>query len=102
MYHLHSFNRNRSMGSEQNHWMGLGYYQLRLVGWNRARRNTDFCRATPLPPKMENGRKPICGSHDHFCGSSSGTFPNYSHGASMACLLGTTHSKPIRILMGKL
>jgi hypothetical protein len=40
LYPLPSRNRSWSLGIEQNHWMGLGYYQLRLVGRYWSRRNT--------------------------------------------------------------
>ena len=40
MYPLPPRNWCRSVGAEQNRWLGLGYHQLRLVGRYRSRRNT--------------------------------------------------------------
>src|SRR5690554_4560889 len=99
MYNIYRIHRNWSMGIEQDHWLGLGYYQLRLVGWDWSRWNPDFGSTSSLPSKMENGSKPICGSHDYLCGSAGWIVPDYPHGTSMVGILGTSPSKPVRIPM---
>jgi molybdopterin-containing oxidoreductase family membrane subunit len=39
------------VGIKQNHWLGMGYYQLRMVGRYRPRRYIDFCYPFAVPQK---------------------------------------------------
>jgi hypothetical protein len=55
MYFLHCRNRNWSLGIKQEHWMGLGYYKLRLVGWYWSRWYVNLSSIIIIPSKMENG-----------------------------------------------
>src|SRR5690606_7282283 len=82
--------------------MGLGYYQLCLVGRYRSRRNVDLSCTFVIPSEMENGSKPFCRSDDHIFGCSSGVISNYSHGSSLVGLFGSPNSKPVRFIMGEL
>src|SRR5690606_951630 len=100
LYYLYHFYRYWSMGFKQNCWMGLGYYQLRLVGRYRSRRYTDLSCTFIIPSKMENGSKPFCGSYDDFLGCTSWIVSTYTHGTSMVSILGTPNTKPIRFIVG--
>src|SRR5690606_1850142 len=100
LYYLHSLNRNRGLGIEQNNWLGLGHYQLCLVGRYWSRRYTNFSRMVAFPSKVENGSKPFCRGDDNFCRGAGRVVSYYPHGPSMAGLLGAPHSEPIRVAMG--
>src|SRR5690606_7297289 len=102
LYCLYHINRYRGLGIEQDHWLGLGYHKLCLVGRYWSRRYSYFSGTIALPSKMENGRKPFRRSNDNFCSNTSRTFPDYSHGAAMVGILGAATSKPVWIALGKL
>ena len=55
LYLLYCWNRNWGLGIEQEHWMGLGYYELCMVGRYRSRRNFNLSSTFIIPSKMENG-----------------------------------------------
>ena len=46
------------LGLEQNSWLGMGYYQLRMVGRYRSRRYTDLSNSAAVPSEMADGSKP--------------------------------------------
>ena len=53
-------------GSEQDCRLGLGYYQLCMVGRNWTCRNTYFCGSSFIQSKMAYGHQPFCGGHDYL------------------------------------
>ena len=68
--------------------LGLGYYQLRVVGRYRSRRYVDFSNPFVVSSKMADRCEPCSRSDDDFCGYLCGSVPDYSHGT---CLDGTVH-----------
>ena len=62
-----------------NHYrrLGLGYYQLRLVGWYRSCRNAYLRDPFVVQARMENWCKPCCRSHDHLCCNVCGPISRY-------------------------
>src|SRR5699024_9897541 len=97
VYSISRIYRNWYLGTKQNHWLGLGYYQLCLVGRYWTRRYVNFRSSSPLPSEMAYGSKQICRSDDHFRSSTSRIIPVNSHGTYLACVLGSSYTKPIRI-----
>src|SRR5690554_3145140 len=100
LYGLYHHNRYWYLGIKQNSRLGMGYYQFRLVGRYRARRYPYFSRIIIIPSEMENGNQPFCRSYDHFLCSSGRFVPYYSHGTSLACILGSANAQPVRIALG--
>jgi hypothetical protein len=60
MYSISTWYWYWSLGIEQNHWMGLGYYQFRLVGRYWSCWNLNFCYLIAFSSGLENGCKPCC------------------------------------------
>ena len=81
------------MGSKQNSYVGLGYYQLRILGRYWSRGNVDFCHPAFVPSKVENVDQQECGSDDDFCGTLCGSISTVPHGTCMVGLLGVTIAK---------
>ena len=55
MYILHGWNWYWSLGIKQEHWMGLGYYQLCMVGRYWTCWYFNIGGTFIIPSKMENG-----------------------------------------------
>ena len=73
----------RPMEPEQNNWLGMGYYQLRMVGRYWSRRYTDLCYLIIIPPGLENRCEPCGRSDDHLCGNVCGPVSDLAHGSCM-------------------
>jgi hypothetical protein len=58
--------RYRVLEPEPDHWLGLGYYQLRLVGGYWSRRNLDLRDPFAVPSEMADRGKPGSGGDDHL------------------------------------
>jgi len=55
LYYLHRIYRYWSLGIKQDRRLGLGYYQLCMVGRYWSCRNFDFCSTVTFPSEVENG-----------------------------------------------
>ena len=55
------------MGIKQEHWMGMGYYQLCMVGRYWSCWYFNIGGTFIIPSKMENGYQPFCRSNDNIC-----------------------------------
>ncbi len=75
------------LGYQPDGWLGLGHYQLRMVGRYRSRRYADLGHPSALPPGLADGRKPRGGSDDHLRGNVRGPVPDLPHGPCMGWLL---------------
>src|SRR6218665_831705 len=82
--------------------MGLGYYQLRLVGRYRSRRNAYLSCIVVIPSKMENGDQPFCGGDDYLLCNPGRFVPYYPHGPSLVSLLGSADPESVWFALGKL
>ena len=102
VHHLYDFNRYRGLGSEPYRKLGLGYYQLCLVGRYWSRGNPDFSSIVAVPSKMENGHQPFSGGNDNIFGNSGRFVPHYTHGSSLVGVLGIADSQPIWFALGEL
>lgn len=87
---------------EQNDRMGLGYHQLRLVGWYWSRRNTHLRYPLVVSPGLENRCKPGGRSNDDICGYVCGPVPDLAHGPGLDGIFRTSLSEYKRTTMGKL
>ena len=85
---LDCLERYRFLELESDCWLGLGYYQLRLVGRYWSRRNFDFGNFALIPSKMADRGKPCSRSDDDFRCNLCGSVSDYSHGT---CLDGDFH-----------
>jgi len=90
------------MGSKQNRNVGLGYHQLRILGWYRSRRYANLRHPFAFPSEMENVHKPECGGDDNLCGTMCGSIPTVPHGTCVVGLLASTFAKRIWFALGKL
>ena len=93
--------RNRPVEPEQNHRLGLGYHQFRVVGRYRSCRNPDLRDPFIIPPGMENRCKPCRGSDDHLCGNVRRPVPDLAYGPCMDGLLCIALSQYPRSVMAE-
>src|SRR5688500_8065301 len=63
--------------------MGLGYHQLRMVGWYRSRGYADFSNLTAVPPGMANRGEPCGRSDDDLRGNVRGPVPDMAYGSGV-------------------
>ena len=72
---------HRTVEFEPDCWLGLGHYQLCVVGRHWSCRHFDFCYSFIVPPRLAHRRKPGCRSHDHFCRNVRRSVSHLAHGA---------------------
>ena len=75
MYSLSIRYRCRCLGIEQNHWMGLGYNKLRMVGRYWSRRNIDFCSTSLFRQKWRTAINRSAEAMTIFAVFMAGLFP---------------------------
>ncbi len=79
--------RSGYLRNQPSLWMGLRYYELRVLDRYRPRWYADLGDSVFAPAKMENGDQPFGGSDDDFRGDDGGYLPALAHRTSVGGLL---------------
>lgn len=99
---LDPLDRNWNMEYQQIRYVGLGHYQLRILGGYWSRRYFDFCYSAAFQTEMEDEYQPLCGSDDYICRNMRRHVPCISHGSCVGWLLGIATAERIWFTLGKL